>query len=1470
MTRRALPPWLLFFLAAALAFLSCASAQKPEVKITKFHNLPARIFYFDDTEVVLYHDPVESDVYISDDEGKSWKRVPDVPSGEATMIIDHPVNNRYAFIITAGKKHYRTIDRGKTWQAFEMPVPPASVAQPLTFHADTNKQGHILYQGRKCESRGPWHWDDCHEETYYTEDAFGDDPQLLLSHTTSCQYARSTKEFPKSVSENLIYCVAYDKTAADGRQPLSASRLYQSEDYFKSSKLVEFGIGKKLARGVIALGVIKKYLVAALKDTTQGGSGEMSLYVSLDATNWSKARFPHASSSKLHENAYTVVESSTHSLAIDVLLHSVSSVGTLFVSNSDGTHFVEALRDTNRNHAGNVDYEGLYGIEGVGIANVVSNAQDVDGRGAAKKVKSVITFDGGSNWTPLRAPSIDVDGKRIKCDSTDRKECSLHLYSVTTPHNFGRIFSSPAPGFVMGVGSIGSHLLPYDDCDTFLSTDAGLTWKMVHRDAHKYEFGALGSVLVIVGDEEGTDHVRYSYDDGASWSKLDLGIKVRARLLTTIPDSTSQRFILLGSLSRKDQDNDGRHAVIFLDFGGLGKRVCGERDLEQWYARAAPDKECLMGHKQWYMRRKPKADCYIGEKFKDPVEHEDNCLCTDEDFECDFNFVRQGDECVPTGPEHIPAGVCTGERGQKYKGSSGYRLIPGNTCKKGPGASNKDEKVDKDCSQAQPAEGQVSHATFAFPALVVQNMYFKESQTVLVHLRDGSVWQSSNEGYTWRQPHPKERFLGIYMHSHSHDRAYLITDSLKLYVTTTQGRNWIELWAPMLPNSLGIQTLQFHPLQSDWLIWTGSTGCTGPSSSLDPCRTEAFYTRDHGRAWHSIESYVKTCSWARDTDLKIDQTQIICESYKDKKGSQALFGPGNPLELISGTDFYRVKKKLFDNVVGYTKFSEYLLVAEVTAQGSSLDLQVSLDGKNFAMGQFPPKLGLNNHAYTVLESNTDAVFLHVTMSQTHGAEWGSLLKSNSNGTFYGVSLDYANRDSRGYVDFEKMIGLDGIAVVNTVANPDEAALTGKKSLRTVITHNDGGTWKPLAPPSHDSLNEKYECSGAKCSLHLHGYTERFDPRATFSSPSAVGIMIAVGNVGEELKEYTESDTFLTRDGGFTWEEVHKDAHLFEFGDSGSVLVMANDEQPTDHVLYSTDEGLNWKEYQFGEAIRVRSILTVPTDTSRKFILLGYNPRESGKSTAVHLDFSALTTKQCRLDPDNPAQDDFELWSPSEEREERCLFGRQVLYHRRLRDRNCYVGNQPKISKRIVKNCECMESDFECEFNYARNANGECELVPGASMLPDNTTCGVDDEFWYERTAYRKIPHSSCEGGMRPDRGESHRCPGLKGHSSLFWWSIILLPFGFTALVGYWYYRRGNFNRGSIRLPDNSRSFDDSGPLSTLASIPWFILGVAGVAWGAVSSWPIWNSVSQRFATRSGYRTVPVDEDAQVLRFEDED
>ena len=147
---------------------------------------------------------------------------------------------------------------------------------------------------------------------------------------------------------------------------------------------------------------------------------------------------------------------------------------------------------------------------------------------------------------------------------------------------------------------------------------------------------------------------------------------------------------------------------------------------------------------------------------------------------------------------------------------------------------------------------------------------------------------------------------------------------------------------------------------------------------------------------------------------------------------------------------------------------------QVLPSRGTLELQVSLDGNRFASGKFPPSMRPETHvctflttsilfsclplnqAYTVLESSTSALFLHMTMSEPPAPYWGAILKSNSNGTYFGISMENVNRDQRGYVDFEKMIGLDGIALINVVGNPEEAIVTGVKALQSRITHNDGG------------------------------------------------------------------------------------------------------------------------------------------------------------------------------------------------------------------------------------------------------------------------------------------------------------------------------------------------------------------------------------------------------------------------------
>lgn len=306
------------------------------------------------------------------------------------------------------------------------------------------------------------------------------------------------------------------------------------------------------------------------------------------------------------------------------------------------------------------------------------------------------------------------------------------------------------------------------------------------------------------------------------------------------------------------------------------------------------------------------------------------------------------------GPEPVPAGTCVRPT-DTFEGSSGYRLIPGNTCDRSKGIK-KDEAVRKSCSQARPADGEVSHQLHEFGSNIVQHFYFGDSHTVVVQLADSTIWQSSNEGFAWKQLYEKERFLAMALHASASDRAYLITDSKKVYYTTDTGKNWYTFTPPTDPNGLNIPIIDFHPTKNDWLIWTGQVDCNSMSSTS--CRAVSHYSEyflsalsagdrgadprvlilrsgtNNGRSWKEIETYVKSCTWAKVHRLQVDERMILCEAYTSKSGSQRS-NAFSPKSLQIGENYYSKKKDVFKSIVGYTTFSEYLIVAEVRLERSS-------------------------------------------------------------------------------------------------------------------------------------------------------------------------------------------------------------------------------------------------------------------------------------------------------------------------------------------------------------------------------------------------------------------------------------------------------------------------------------------------------------------------------------------------------
>ncbi|CAG8491123.1 2595_t:CDS:10, partial [Paraglomus occultum] len=1350
---------LLQLFVAAMLFVSL-SHVKADIKLsqTYFNNMPLRFFYFDDSSVVMYLND-EGTVLRSEDEGAVWKIVDGVPEGVASTLIQHPFSKRNAYIITGGTTHYKTTDSGKSWKMFTTEVGPSKRSTVLSFHA--GRPDYILFRGTRCTDGSGW-GADCDDETYYSLDNLVSS-KLLLSHTDKCIWAMATRDSDEAPAKTVL-CIEYGQPVGRLRD-FSDYHLVRFTDLVTKER-VNFGQLNEV-NGVLGLGVVKKYIIAAVKEPD---SSKMTMFVSEDGRDWDKALFPHTVG--FEENAYTIQESSTYQLVVDVLSATsadiYSSMGTLFRSNSHGNRFMYSLNHTNRNMEGLVDYEKVQGVEGIVLANIVANWEKVAAGGViAKQLQSQISFDDGATWRFISPP-------KDSCTDTTTGKCALHLHSVTSPHNFGRVFSSPgAPGVLLGVGSVGSFLLPYEDCDTFVSYDGGLSWQFVAEGAHKYEIGDMGSLLVIVDDENPTSEIKYSSDHGKTWQSRSIGQKVRVRMLTTDPESTSAKFLLFGSVI--DRNNEKPYVMIQIDFSDL-YRKCGDSDYEEWYARNNIDgngPDCLMGQKTYYKRRKADAQCLVGKPFEDPKRVDVTCPCTDEDYECDFNHVLTNNECVLVGPPDIPKGECRAA-GQTYKASSGWVKIPGDVC---DGDIAKDKPVEKPCpAPIESPTGEI--VTTKVDEIFDKFFYFKSSTVIMARTYDGYVLRSEDDGSTWERVAKLEKISYMFMDNHDDDIAYffpLSLDSDKVYYTNDQGKTIKEVNLPGTPNKLGIELLSFHASEDDWLLFIAEKN--------EPVyHTVAYLTKNNGKKWEEIETWVEKCIFGNSEDNTIDKEMIFCSAYANKKSEirQNLLGgrssAGNVLQLVSikGNEI----KVLLNDVVEFFMFNEFMAVA--VESNNELILYISKNGVDFKPAAFPPEIHVKKEAYTILQSTTGAVFLDAFRSTKFGAEYGVLFKSDGDGTSYSLSMEFTNRNSYGIVDFEKVQGkgLEGIILVNQVSNTNELIGDGKKKIITKISRDDGATWERIPAPQFDNKHIRLPTCASDCYLNLHSRTEISGPGAIFSASSAVGLLMGVGNVGPYLLPYNECNTYLSKDAGHTWVQVRLGESLYEFGDQGTVIVVVDDEGPTKEILYSWDYGESWAPHQFSEKpVRVTLLTTNPKSTSLKFLLMG-TYRESdnvAKPVVYTIDFSQLEPRKCKLE-DNLSDSDFELWSPLGDTE-KCLLGKKTKYYRRKADRQCKIDHQTELNTKVEK-CPCQDNDFECAHNYWRNSDGKCELYGFDYDRPDN--CEKD---YQGSSGYRKISKSVCEGGKNLEGKVTKPCGDHAG--------IIVKQTIFDSRMAEYFYFEGN-------------------------------------------------------------------------------
>jgi len=353
------------------------------------------------------------------------------------------------------------------------------------------------------------------------------------------------------------------------------------------------------------------------------------------------------------------------------------------------------------------------------------------------------------------------------------------------------------------------------------------------------------------------------------------------------------------------------------------------------------------------------------------------------------------------------------------------------------------------------------------------------------------------------------------------------------------------------------------------------------------------------------------------------------------------------------------------------------------------------------------------------------------------------------------------------------------------------------NIRTVISFDRGGAWSYVKPPKKDSLGDAIDCPPDKCWLHMHDITEfrtgKFVP--FYSYTNAVGIIMGTGNVGPYLTHDPQhTNTYLSRDGGLSWSEAHKGDFIYEFGNHGGLLIMANWLRETTLAFYSTNQGYSWKSVKFSDQpMNVSNILTELTAMSTKFVVFGLRGRQG---VLYHLDFAATGTRLCKgLNAADTEASDYETWTPSDGKsEDRCLLGRQRIYRRRKQRAEC-LNSKDLDWPKDVKNCTCTDEDFECESGFVRSVESmKCLPEHPSDFYEDEEgnkgVCG--DKDWHDMDAYRKVAGGSCTNGWSPEkfrlpcgalRNQAELLKGLGQHRKSRWFSWPLFVKGLVVLAG---------------------------------------------------------------------------------------
>jgi len=202
-----------------------------------------------------------------------------------------------------------------------------------------------------------------------------------------------------------------------------------------------------------------------------------------------------------------------------------------------------------------------------------------------------------------------------------------------------------------------------------------------------YEIGDQGGLIILVKYNKLSNMVRFTYNNGITWEEITLDEK-NSFLNNIVIETSNSHHHFLATGYQVNETQDGKIGVIYsIDFKDYHMRECEghenpetkKSDYMKFVPHSSKSKTCLLGRTISYTVKKPENRCINPDHYQNYVL-EKNCQCTNEDYDCDVDFIRNSEgKCVKKDGLEIdfsPPEKCKGT----YTVKSGYRKNVDNSC----------------------------------------------------------------------------------------------------------------------------------------------------------------------------------------------------------------------------------------------------------------------------------------------------------------------------------------------------------------------------------------------------------------------------------------------------------------------------------------------------------------------------------------------------------------------------------------------------------------------------------------------------------------------------------------------------------------------------------------------------------------------------------------------------------------------